>query len=288
LSGGAKYDNGIMTNTGFSRQTLRTNLTQDVGNTLVLSANLAYTNSITRRGVTGNDNIGISPYDVFTYTPQFLALNRKVNGAWPTNPFGPANPFADAAELRTPESVNRFIGGGSVDWTIVRSDRQTLRTTVAGGGDVATQQDKFYAPPDLQVERQIPTGLPGVAQDQYGKTTYFNYSANLVHHYTGFGFIDLTTSLGVAHEERALDQPLTAGQALLAGANNPTVGSVQTVGYFATDAKDQSLYAQEQVQTLSQRLTLTAGVTAERTTNDGNTGKYFPYTRFSGSYRVPP
>lgn len=287
LSAAAKYDNGIMTNTGYRKQTVRSNITQSAGDRLLASMNLAYSNSTTRRGVTGNDNIGISPYDVFSYTPQFLALNRKVNGAWAVNPFGPANPFADAAEIRTPESVNRFVGGGNVDWTAFRSERQTLHLTVAGGGDLTTQQDKFYAPPDLQVEQQIPTGLPGVAQDEYGKTTYFNYSINVVHRYTGLSFLDMTTSLGFMREQRTFDQPLAAGRALLTGASNPTLGAIQTVGYDATDAKDQSLYAQEQLLMLRDRLALTAGITAERTTNDGDIGKYYPYTRFSGSYRVP-
>ena len=88
-------------------------------------------------------------------------------------------------------------------------------------------------------------------------------------------------------EKRSLDNPLAAGQDILAGAVNPTLGAVQTLTYNATAAKDQSLYAQEQVLMLQQRLALTAGVTAERTTNDGDIDKFYPYPRFSASYRVP-
>jgi TonB-dependent SusC/RagA subfamily outer membrane receptor len=287
LSGLAKYDNGTMTNTGYNKQTVRSNITQTIFSNLTATANLNFAHSVTRRGVSGNDNIGVSPYDVFSYTPQFVMLNHQVNGAWPINPFGSANPFADAAEIQTPETVNRFIGGGNIDWEPLKLANQTLHVTFIGGADYTTQNDLFYAPPDLQVEQEISSGLPGVAQDQYGLTTYLNYSINLVHHFTGLKFLDATTSAGFVREKRSLDNPLSAGQDILAGAVNPTLGSVQTLTYNATAAKDQSLYAQEQVLTLEQRLALTAGVTAERTTNDGDIGKFFPYPHFSASYRVP-
>jgi TonB-linked SusC/RagA family outer membrane protein len=287
LSGLTKYDNGIELNTGYNKQTVRSNVTQHLSDNLSVTANLTYANSTTRRGVTGNDNIGISPYDVFSYTPQFVLLDRQSNLAWPRNPYGPANPFADAWEIQTPEEVNRFIGGGNVDWTPYRSSIQSIRLEFQGGADLTTQSDKFYAPPDLQVEQAIPSNLPGVSQDQFGRTTYYNYSINVIHHFTGLSFLDATTSLGFVREIRSLDNPLTAGQSLLAGANSPQLGAVQTLQDNATEAKDQSLYIQEQVLTLGERLALTAGVTAERTTNDGDISKFYPYPRFSGSYRIP-
>jgi TonB-linked SusC/RagA family outer membrane protein len=287
LSGLAKYDNGTMTNTGYNKQTVRSNITQTLASNLTATANLNFAHSVTRRGVSGNDNIGVSPYDVFSYTPQFVALDKQVHGAWPINPFGSANPFADAAEIQTPETVNRFIGGGNIDWEPLHLPAQTLHITFIGGADYTTQNDNFYAPPDLQVEEAISSGLPGVAQDQYGETTYLNYSINLVHHFTGIKFLDATTSVGFVREKRSLDNPLEAGQDILAGAVSPTLGSVQTLRDTATEAKDQSLYAQEQILLLQQRLALTAGVTAERTTNDGDIGKFYSYPHFSASYRVP-
>ena len=46
-------------------------------------------------------------------------------------------------------------------------------------------------------------------------------------------------------------------------------------------------YGQEQFITLNQRLTLSAGITAERSTDNGNINKYYPYPKFSASFRVP-
>ena len=76
-------------------------------------------------------------------------------------------------------------------------------------------------------------------------------------------------------------------QKLLAGFNNPATGTVQTNYYNQTAQRDQSLYAQEQVLLLDERLAVTAGVTAERTTNDGDIHKFYAYPRYSASYRIP-
>jgi TonB-linked SusC/RagA family outer membrane protein len=288
LSGLLKFDNGSEINTGYNKQTLRTNVTQAILTNLSATLNLNFAHSVTRRALTGNDNIGASPYTVFSYTPQLVSLNHQnADGTWPLNPFGPANPFADAAEMQTPEEVSRAIAGGNIDWTPWQTEHQSLRLTLVGGADYTYQSDKFFAPPDLQVEQVIPSGLPGVSQDNYANTTFLTFSFNLVHHYTGLSWLDATTSVGYIRERRSLDNPTSAGQDLLAGANAPTLGAVQTVVYNAFETKDQSFYAQEQALLLQQRLALTAGVTAEKTTNDGNIDKFYPFPRFSASYRIP-
>ncbi len=67
----------------------------------------------------------------------------------------------------------------------------------------------------------------------------------------------------------------------------PAIGAVQSNFFSKSAQHDQSWYAQEQVITLSDRLAVTAGVTAERTSNDGNFNKFYAYPRYSASYRVP-
>ncbi len=62
---------------------------------------------------------------------------------------------------------------------------------------------------------------------------------------------------------------------------------MQTNFYNQTAERDQSFYAQEQVLTLNQRLSLTAGVTAERTTNDGAIDKLYAYPKYAVAYRIP-
>ena len=288
LSALTKYDNGVMDNTGYNKQSIRSNITQQFNSAISVTANLNYIHDQTRRGVTGNDNIGISPYNVLSYTPQFVKLNSQLaGGAWPTNPFGAANPFADAIEIQTPEDVSRFIGGGNINWQPLRLEHQTLTVNFQGGADLASVHDLLYAPPDLQVEQEEPNKVPGAAVANDATINYFNYSINVTHHYTGWSFLDATTSAGFTRDRRDLANPVTVGTNLLAGAGVPTVGSVLQNFYNQTAQRDQSIYGQEQIITLDNRLTLTGGVTAERSTSDGDIDKFYAFPRFSGSFRVP-
>jgi len=288
VSGLSKYDNGTLDNTGYNKQSIRSNLTEQFANNLAVSANLNYIHSVARRGITGNDNIGISPYDVFSYTPGFVSLqNRNPDGSWPLNPFGPANPFADAAEINTPQQVSRFIGGGNFSWTPWKTEHQSLQFTATGGADLSSLQDLLYAPPDLQVEQREPNDLPGASVSNTAQINYFNYQLSIIHHFTGLSWLDATTSVGFERDRRKTVNPVSIGYNLLAGVNAPTVGTVQNNFFFSTEQLDQSFYAQEQILTLSSRLTLNAGVAAERSTNDGDISRFYYYPHYSASYRLP-
>ncbi len=287
LSGTSKYDNGIMNNTGYNKQSVRTNVTQDFTSNFKVSANLNYIHDNTRRGITGNDNLGISPYNVFSLTPQFVKLSSLTNGLWPNNPFGNANPFADAQLIATPEEVSRFIGGGTLSWQIFQQEHQSLNITAIGGADYTSLSDLIYAPPTLQVEQLEPSGLPGTSVSNSASTQYYNYSFNLTHHYSGLSFLDAVTSLGYTRDRRSTINPVTTGQNLLTGVNSPTVGTVQTNFLYRTAVYDQSWYGQEQLGFFDQRLNITGGITAERSTSDGVIDKFYYYPRYSASFRVP-
>jgi TonB-linked SusC/RagA family outer membrane protein len=288
MSALTKYDNGILLNTGYNKQSIRTNISQTLLPNVTISGSLFYANSLTRRGVSGNDNVGISPYDVLSYTPQFINLNnRSATGAWARNVFGPANPFADAEEIQTPENVHRFIGGGTLSWTMFHTAAQSLQASVIGGADYSDERAQLYAPPDLQQEQSLPSGLPGVATSLEANTQYLNYSVNLIHHYVGSSLIDATTSIGLADERRNFYNPNAVGQNLVPGQNSFTAGSVQSGYYAQTALRDFSFYGQEQLLLLNQRLALTGGLTAERSSNNGDDQKYYSYPKVSASYRIP-
>ncbi len=231
-----------------------------------------------RRGISGNDNIGISPYDVFSYTPQFMNLNHvSPDGVWPTNPFGTANPFADAVDISTPQEVSRFIGSGSVQWTPWKTDHQSLQFNAVEGADPTGYSSLLYAPPTLQVEQQIATGLPGASVSNDATINYFNYSRSTWCTTTpgSRGWTRRPPSGSRANAQSI--QSVTIGYSTLAGVNAPTVRAVhQNNFYFATAEKDQSLYAQEQILTLDSRLSVTAGVTAEKSTLNSTFDKFSP------------
>lgn len=288
VSGLSKYDNGSMLNTGYNKQSFRANLSQQFLSAVTVTANINYIHDVARRGITGNDNIGISPYDVFSYTPGFVNMQQQnADGTWPSNPFGPANPFADALEISTPQQTSRTMGGGSLNWTPWKTEHQSLELTAVGGMDLTSFSALLYAPPDLQVEQREPSGLPGTSVSNTDQINYFNYQLNLIHHYTGLSWLDATTSIGFERDRRSNTEPVNVGYNLLSGVNAPTAGTVQNSFFYNSEELDQSFYAQEQALLFSQRLTVTGGVTAERSTNDGNINRFYYYPHYSAAFRLP-
>src|SRR5262249_54324955 len=51
--------------------------------------------------------------------------------------------------------------------------------------------------------------------------------------------------------------------------------------------QDFSYYAQEQLLMLNDHLNVTAGITAQRSTNDGVIEQFFYYPKYAASYRIP-
>ena len=105
VSGLTKYDNGAEINTGYQKQSIRTNIVQHIAPTLTASANVAYSASLARRGVNGNDNWA-SLGRQHSYTPSYFDMNKQnPDGSYVRNPYGVANAFDDARRILTPENV---------------------------------------------------------------------------------------------------------------------------------------------------------------------------------------
>ena len=75
-----KDDGGIATNTGYKKQAVRSNLDQELGGGFQLSVNLSGTHSLSRRGLSNNDNTGTSPFLVFPFSPNFVNLSPTQAG----------------------------------------------------------------------------------------------------------------------------------------------------------------------------------------------------------------
>ncbi len=284
----SKYDNGSELNTFYNKQSLNMTVTQTFTPNLTVTAGGNYIHDNTQRGITGNDNIGISPYNVFSYTPQIENFDHPgPSGAWPVNYFGTANPIADAVDINTPQIVSRFIAHGSINWTPWSTSHQSLQLTGIGGADLSSFSANFYAPPTLQVEYQEPDGQPGTSSANNATIQYMDYSLNATYHNTVLSWLDATTAIGYERDRRTLNNPEVVGYNLLSGVNSPEAGTVLNSFYSQSEQLDQSFYVQEQMLALNSRLAVTAGLTGERSTADGDISKFYYYPHYAASYRVP-
>ena len=290
LSGLTKYDNGAEINTGYNKQAIRANINQTLWNNVTVAANIGYTSSLTRRGVDGNDNLGIAGYDVISYTPSWFNMaGHTADGNYVINPFGSnANAYQDANLAETPEEVERTIVGGTADWKMFSLEHQSLDVVATGGADFANVHDAFYLSPDAWVE-QGPLVSPaqrGVATDGNSFARLSNYSLSLIHKFTGIAGVNATTSIGLTRDKQALYQTNNTGFGLISGYKNWSSASQQVQFYNQQETNNQSYYGQEQLLLFDERLALTGGANAQRSSNDGGINRYYIYPKLAGSYRL--
>ncbi|MGZ3464461.1 MAG: SusC/RagA family TonB-linked outer membrane protein [Gemmatimonadaceae bacterium] len=286
VSGLAQHDGGLSLNDNYNKQSIRANVGQKFGGRLNLRANSEIIHSLTERGISGNDNTGINPYTNFSQTPSFLDLQRQPDGSFPKGLAvnNTSNPFQNAVLIKTPEDVFRMLGSASAVYDFISTDRQKLDFSLTGGVDSYSDHTKVISPATAYVEQV--NANPGTIV--LGDANILNATLGgvLRHQFSASAFT-ATTSAGFGQVRRNADVVENTGRGVFPGVTNVSTATQ----IFTTESQDivksSSLFGQEEFLTLSERLFLTAGVTAERTSNNGDPHKYYAYPKFSASYRLP-
>lgn len=289
LSGLAKHDGGLAQNSGYNKQSLRANVTQQVGERINLRGNAELIHSLTERGISGNDNTNINPYTIMSATPTFFEMKKDATGIFPFNsyPGNGANFLQDADLVHTPEDVYRQIGGAQANVSLLANERQTLDFRLQGGIDHYDDNARVYSPPELYYEQtNTVSPYPGTVVNTKGVVTTATLNASLTHRLIASAF-SATTSAGVRQGRSQSDVINSLGNGLLPGVTNFASAQQQSSAEGQSLVKDFSYYGQEEFSTLADRLFLTAAVNAERSSNNGDTNKFYAYPKFSASYRLP-
>lgn len=283
VSGLAKRDAGIMKGTGYDKQALRANLNQAIGSRLTLDLSTNFVHSLAERGLTNNDNSGTSFYMVLPFTPSFTQL--KPNGSvYPSHPFERSNPIQTRDLLTNKEAVYRFIGAANARYSLLSSERQSLAMTLQGGVDQFSQRNDIYSPNELIFEPQ--DGLPGTSVRGDAVNVSSNFNAGLVHMWTAASrALSATTSAGMQRERRELSLNNVTSRGLIPGQAGVNQGSNVDVNPLKQLVRDFAVYAQEEILALDEKMLLTAGVRADRSTNNGDVQKFHYFPKASASYR---
>jgi TonB-linked SusC/RagA family outer membrane protein len=292
-----KDESGIMKNTGAMRQNLRLNLDQTIGSRLTANVSTGFVRSGNDRGITGNNNTSsISPLYLFGYSPAVMDLNtRDEAGNFPENPFvgggaRSSNPFQTMAYVKNHSEVYRWIGAGRLDLAALTTDHHEVTLSAQGGIDWFHQNDELYSPNFLQYEPA--DGRLGTSQEQTSASRQINTSLNAVWKYSPsaagiIGFLNsATTSGGLQVEERDLNRYGVQAEGLIPGMENIDQG--RTSPFQSRSAvRDQAFYVQEELLAFDERLFLTAGTRAERSSVNGDRNKLYLFPKASGSFRFP-
>ncbi|HEX2716869.1 MAG TPA: SusC/RagA family TonB-linked outer membrane protein [Gemmatimonadaceae bacterium] len=283
ISGLAKHDGSIQNNAGYDKQSLRVNLSQLVGSKLTLDARANMVHSLTKRSLSNNDNVNVTPYFVIPSTPSFMDL-RPVNGRYPQNPFTSSNPLETLDKVKTPEDVYRLIGSASATYSVFASQAQSLQLRLDGGIDHFSQTDNVFSPRDLQFE---PADLlPGTATFQNGNNLTANVNLSATHQFfPASKLFTLTTSAGVQREFKDQKVANIVTRDVL-GPNVQQGASVEAFD-FRQQSRDLAFFGQEEVLALEERLLLTAAIRGQRSTVNGDVNKFYTFPKFAASYRLP-
>ena len=282
-SGLMKLDAGILKGTGYTKSSMRANLTQGLSSRLTLDVTTNLVHALTQRALSNNDNSGTSFYMVLPFTPSFADLEPQ-NGVYPDNQFERSNPFETRDKLTNEENVYRFIGSASMRWSAIANERQSLTFTAMGGADQFNQKNDINSPRELQFEPQ--DGLPGTLVRGNATNVNSNFALSGVHQFfPSSGAFSMTTSAGVQQSRLNQTTGITIVRDVLSGQGNVDRGSNATLNEDQKLTNDFALFGQEEVLALDEKLLLTVGGRAERNSNNGDDEKLFFFPKASASYR---
>lgn len=284
VSGLVKSDRGVIDNTGISKEALRLNLDQRLGDRFNLQVNTGLTHSVAERGLTNNDNSGTSFYMVFPFTPNFVDLSQRADGTFPENPFERSNPLQTAALIDNDENVWRFVGAGNLTADVVTREQHELQLILSGGVDYFSQENELFFPPNLQFEPL--DGQPGTRLDGTADNTNLNVSANAIYTFRPDGANwSSTTSGGFSYLDQDLEIVRIEARSLTGGENQVDAGTNIQVFDNRQRTKVEGIFVQEELLMMDERLLLTAAVRADRNSNNADPGDFFFYPKAAASYR---
>jgi hypothetical protein len=188
--------------------------------------------------------------------------------------------------MKNEEIVWRYLGSGRLTVDAFNSPTQNLRFIATGGADYFAQKNDLLFPPALQFEDD--DGQPGTSLLSNSDNLNLNVGANGVHTFTPeFWGMRATTSFGLNFATRDLNVSRVVSRNLVGDLEIVNAGTSIQVREFRQRVEDFSMFAQEEVLLLGERLLLTAGVLADRSSVNSDDDKLFVYPKVAASYRIP-
>lgn len=282
LAGQVKKEDGIVKNTGYKNNTIRLNVDHKVTDRISVGVSSSYTNSSSDRGLTNNDNAGVSLGIALSSTPTFAELHQDANGNWPRNPYAASNPLETIALMRNNETTNRFIVGGNITAKLYETQKSTTSIILRGGVDHYDLRTEAIFPSTLQFEENTTKGasIQGTTTN-----TNLNWIASLVNKTEVSKNLELTTSLGATMEQVSFNNIINVATQLIGTQTNISQSGALSASQFRTQNRDNGYFIQEEAR-ISDYLFLVGGVRFDKSTNNGDPNKFTPFPKGAISWNL--
>lgn len=273
-------EEGIVEKTGYNKKSLRFNLDHMLSNRFDFSLSTNYINSTADRGLTNNDNRGVSFGVALSSTPSFVDLFPDENGLYPNNPFGASN-FLQTRDLITnQENTDRFLGGLTLNTKLQDSEMSSTRLVIRAGLDFYNLRTRALFPRLLQFQSNgNGTGGASIQGNNYNLNT--NYAAFLVNNLNlSDNSIFLTTTVGVTRENFNQDQTLNVATQLIGTQANLDQAGAVTVDQTRLKVRNKGVFAQEEFN-WRDRVIATAGIRLDKSSNNAMVNDFNSFPKFS-------
>lgn len=277
FSAAQKKEDGIVDRTGYRNTSLRLNVDHRITDNIKFGISTNYINSSADRGLTGNDNAGVTYSISLSSTPEFIELHPDALGNYPNNPFASSNVLQTIALMENNESVNRFATGISLEATLQKSIKSTTKFIGRGGIDFYNLYTTALFPNELQFQSvNNGTSIQGST-----KSLNTNYVLSLVNSFSPNDNLSLTTSAGFSQETGDYNNVLDVATQLAPGQTNVDQGGALTAQQLRRKFLNNGIFAQEEA-LIKDGIYLTAGVRLDNSTNNGGkVGKFYIYPKGS-------
>jgi TonB-linked SusC/RagA family outer membrane protein len=273
-------EEGIVKNTGYEKKSIRFNLDHILSERFDFSLSSNYINSSADRGLTNNDNAGVSFGVALSSTPSFIDLRPDENGVYPNNPFAASN-FLQTRDLITNnESTNRFIGGFTLNTQLQTSETSNTKLVIRSGLDFYNLRTRAIFPNTLQFQSNG-NGTNGASIQGNAYNLNTNYAAFLVNNLSLSGNnLNLTSTLGATRENFNQDQILNVATQLIGDQTNLDLSSAVQASQNRLIVRNKGLFFQEEVNFRDQVIA-TAGIRLDKSSNNANVNEFQAFPKAS-------
>ena len=276
-----KDEEGIVLRTGYKNSSFRLNVDHKITDNIKVGITTNYIKSSADRGLTGNDNNGVTYGIALSSTPGFTELHPDANGIYPRNKYSASNPIETRDKMANNEDVNRFVTGINLDATLFKGGQSTTKFIGRGGLDFYSLQTDALFPSTLQFQ----TVNKGTSIQGFTKNLNANYLVSVVNSFTPSDNLSLTTSAGFTQETGSYNNLLNVATQVISGQSNVDQAGALTATQFRTKVQDNGVFIQEEASIID-AITLTAGARFDKSTNNGDAKKLNTYPKAGVSWNL--
>lgn len=279
ISGSRQKEEGIIKNTGFERNSIRANIDHRISDIFDFSVNTNFINSSADRGLTNNDNAGVSYGVALSSTPPWVNLFPDERGVYPNNPYAGSN-FLQTRDLSTMnEQTNRFIGGGALNVNLLRTNNSFLKLNLRGGFDFFNTKSTLHFPEILQWQISGVTATQGFYSRGNNNVFNMNSSAFLVYN-TNVGNLNLNSQLGITRLDFNQERLITQATQLVGGQRNAEQAAALNAFNRELHSTDIG-YVFQQEANFRDQIIATAGIRVDQSTLIGDPNKLYAFPKVS-------